>query len=314
MSSHSPSSSRTPSPPARPARSSPTSRSRASASAPAHDAPHRDQAGEFYAVHRERPFYGSLVSFMTSGPCIPCCWSGRRRGRAARGHRRDRPRRGRARHRPRPLRRVQGAQRHPRLRLRRERGAEAAFFFADRPFANAAGWERGRRLAADTGSLAAERRGVCGVPVRTPCVRHAAAAARPKARPPAGARLHLAIDTTGIPASLTTMLKVDLGRLARQHRVRIDLEVPADDPLWDGRAWTFDGPVRGAAGRAAGGRGRGGAGPCCGAVELACRRCLKPVPHELDEELTFVYRPGRRGGGGGGGGLPAAGARRGSWT
>jgi nucleoside-diphosphate kinase len=29
------------------------------------------QAGEFYAVHRERPFYGSLVAFMTSGPCIP---------------------------------------------------------------------------------------------------------------------------------------------------------------------------------------------------------------------------------------------------
>ena len=29
------------------------------------------QAGEFYAVHRERPFYGSLVSFMTSDPCMP---------------------------------------------------------------------------------------------------------------------------------------------------------------------------------------------------------------------------------------------------
>jgi nucleoside-diphosphate kinase len=29
------------------------------------------QAGEFYAVHRERPFYGSLVRFMTSGPCLP---------------------------------------------------------------------------------------------------------------------------------------------------------------------------------------------------------------------------------------------------
>lgn len=29
------------------------------------------QAGEFYAVHRERPFYGSLVKFMTSGACIP---------------------------------------------------------------------------------------------------------------------------------------------------------------------------------------------------------------------------------------------------
>jgi nucleoside-diphosphate kinase len=29
------------------------------------------QAGAFYAVHRERPFYNSLVSFMISGPCIP---------------------------------------------------------------------------------------------------------------------------------------------------------------------------------------------------------------------------------------------------
>ena len=29
------------------------------------------QAREFYAVHRERPFYDSLVRFMTSGPAIP---------------------------------------------------------------------------------------------------------------------------------------------------------------------------------------------------------------------------------------------------
>ena len=29
------------------------------------------QAEEFYAVHKERPFYGSLVKFMTSGPAIP---------------------------------------------------------------------------------------------------------------------------------------------------------------------------------------------------------------------------------------------------
>ena len=31
----------------------------------------RAQARSFYEVHRERPFYGSLVDFMTSGPCIP---------------------------------------------------------------------------------------------------------------------------------------------------------------------------------------------------------------------------------------------------
>jgi nucleoside-diphosphate kinase len=29
------------------------------------------QAKEFYAVHKERPFYGSLVTFMTSGTCMP---------------------------------------------------------------------------------------------------------------------------------------------------------------------------------------------------------------------------------------------------
>lgn len=31
----------------------------------------QQQAEEFYAVHRERPFYGSLVKFMTSGPAMP---------------------------------------------------------------------------------------------------------------------------------------------------------------------------------------------------------------------------------------------------
>ena len=29
-----------------------------------------DQAEGFYAVHRERPFYKELTSFMTSGPCM----------------------------------------------------------------------------------------------------------------------------------------------------------------------------------------------------------------------------------------------------
>ena len=29
-----------------------------------------EKAGEFYAVHKERPFYGELVQFMSSGPII----------------------------------------------------------------------------------------------------------------------------------------------------------------------------------------------------------------------------------------------------
>ena len=31
----------------------------------------REQAGAFYEVHRARPFFGELVEFMTSGPCLP---------------------------------------------------------------------------------------------------------------------------------------------------------------------------------------------------------------------------------------------------
>jgi nucleoside-diphosphate kinase len=31
----------------------------------------RAEAEEFYAVHRERPFFTPLVKFMTSGPCMP---------------------------------------------------------------------------------------------------------------------------------------------------------------------------------------------------------------------------------------------------
>lgn len=31
----------------------------------------RVEAEAFYEVHRERPFYASLVAFITSGPCLP---------------------------------------------------------------------------------------------------------------------------------------------------------------------------------------------------------------------------------------------------
>ena len=31
----------------------------------------RAEAEAFYEVHRGRPFYGDLVAFMTSGPCLP---------------------------------------------------------------------------------------------------------------------------------------------------------------------------------------------------------------------------------------------------
>jgi nucleoside-diphosphate kinase len=35
-----------------------------------------DGAGDFYAVHRERPFYVSLIKFMSSGPIVPMVLEG----------------------------------------------------------------------------------------------------------------------------------------------------------------------------------------------------------------------------------------------
>ncbi len=34
------------------------------------------QAKEFYGVHKERPFYGDLVRYMTSGPVVVSCLEG----------------------------------------------------------------------------------------------------------------------------------------------------------------------------------------------------------------------------------------------
>ncbi len=35
-----------------------------------------EKAGSFYAVHKERPFYQSLIKFMSSGPCVPIVLEG----------------------------------------------------------------------------------------------------------------------------------------------------------------------------------------------------------------------------------------------
>lgn len=35
-----------------------------------------ERAGEFYAVHREREFFGRLTAFMVSGPIIAMVWAG----------------------------------------------------------------------------------------------------------------------------------------------------------------------------------------------------------------------------------------------
>jgi nucleoside-diphosphate kinase len=36
----------------------------------------KEQAAGFYIVHKDRPFYASLCTFMTQGPCIPMVLQG----------------------------------------------------------------------------------------------------------------------------------------------------------------------------------------------------------------------------------------------
>lgn len=38
--------------------------------------PTKELAEQHYAVHRERPFFGSLVEFITSGPIVAMVWEG----------------------------------------------------------------------------------------------------------------------------------------------------------------------------------------------------------------------------------------------
>jgi nucleoside-diphosphate kinase len=35
-----------------------------------------EEAGQFYAVHKDRPFFASLCAFMSSGPCLPMVLEG----------------------------------------------------------------------------------------------------------------------------------------------------------------------------------------------------------------------------------------------
>ena len=37
----------------------------------------REMAGRHYGEHVEKPFYGSLVEFITSGPVVPMVWEGK---------------------------------------------------------------------------------------------------------------------------------------------------------------------------------------------------------------------------------------------
>jgi nucleoside-diphosphate kinase len=60
-----------------------------------------EKAGEFYAVHKDRPFYGELVEFMSSGPIVAAILE---KENAVEADRRNQSRRSRTGHHPRAVR------------------------------------------------------------------------------------------------------------------------------------------------------------------------------------------------------------------
>lgn len=88
------------------------------------------------------------------------------------------------------------------------------------------------------------------------------------------------------------MLKLDLARLEREGRLRVDAEIPSDDPLWEGTELTFDGPVRVEVEASVAGSGEVVVRARLeGALARECRRCLDPVEEVVARELTLVWAP-----------------------
>lgn len=86
------------------------------------------------------------------------------------------------------------------------------------------------------------------------------------------------------------MLRVDLGRLAREGSVLVEAQVPADDGLWHESGVRWDGPVDVRLRAAYAGTGEVVVrGTVRGELKQECRRCLEPVKGRVDEEMTLVF-------------------------
>ncbi len=88
------------------------------------------------------------------------------------------------------------------------------------------------------------------------------------------------------------MLKVDLVRLERQHRVRLDDAVAAQDPLWAGSEVRLAGPLEVHLEAQQAGHDVVVRGQLTGAAELECRRCLQAVRVPIAEDVAVLYQAG----------------------
>lgn len=88
------------------------------------------------------------------------------------------------------------------------------------------------------------------------------------------------------------MLHVDLNRLRREGRARIDVDVPPDAEFWDDLDLEPRSPLEVRLEAQQAGPDVVVRGVVRGRFAQACRRCLEPVEVEVDEELGRLYRAG----------------------
>lgn len=88
------------------------------------------------------------------------------------------------------------------------------------------------------------------------------------------------------------MLLVDLTRLARDGRTRVEVDIPADAGLWADVDLTVRSPLRVRLEAQQVGPDVVVRGRLRGTFGLDCRRCLEPVDVEVDEEFGRLYRAG----------------------
>ncbi|MGD8278010.1 MAG: DUF177 domain-containing protein [Gemmatimonadota bacterium] len=88
------------------------------------------------------------------------------------------------------------------------------------------------------------------------------------------------------------MLRVDLGRLEREKRLRIDASIPVDDPRWEEIGVRLAGPLEIGLDVTATGHDVLVRGRFRGEAAGECRRCLRPTRAPIESELTLLFRPG----------------------
>ena len=86
------------------------------------------------------------------------------------------------------------------------------------------------------------------------------------------------------------MLRLDLGRLAREASVEVEARVPVDAPLWDKSGVEWEGPVDIRLTASYAGTGEVVTrGVLEGALKRECRRCLEPVRTTVVHDVTLVF-------------------------